>query len=188
MDAYLRKIEGLLGEHPQGLSVSEIATEIGLNRNSTARYLDVLHHQGVIDERKIGPAKLYILTKTLPFSTQLDLFKKAMDAASCGITIADVRKGDLPLIYANTAFEKLTGYTQEEVIGRNCRFLQGKDTNQEGLKQIRESINAKKDCVVTIKNYTKSGKLFHNKLRLSPIFDERGVLTHYVGIQTEVKK
>lgn len=186
MDDTLQNIRALIADHPEGLSVTQIADEIGLNRNSTARYLDVLRHQGVITERKVGPAKLYLKAKNLPHAQQLDLYRKAMDAASCGIVIADARKDDFPLIYANQAFERLTGYPKKEILGKNCRFLQGTDTKQDGKKRIRAALRNHKQVTVVLRNYTKKGKRFYNELHLAPIFDDEGALTHYVGIQTDV--
>jgi PAS domain S-box-containing protein len=187
MDNPTKDIINLLKENPDGLSITDISSKMTLNRNSIARYLDVLTNSGIISERTIGPAKLYKFEQQLPYKEQIDLFKKAMDSASCGITIADATDKEMPLIYVNEEFLKITGYSRNEVIGKNCRFLQGKDTKQQGIKKIRESLSKGLPCHVSIKNYTKSGKLFYNELRLSPILDNEGNITHYVGIQT-VKK
>ena len=184
MNGYEAKILAILTEETNGVSVLEVSEKLGLNRNSTARYLEAMEHQGLVSQRKIGPARLYIKSDALPFTVQLDLFKKAMDVASCGITIADAQQDDMPLIYINEAFEKMTGYSSSEVLGKNCRFLQGDGDNATQTKIIRDAIKNKEGCTVRLENFTKSGVKFLNLLRLSPIFDEQGVLTHYVGIQT----
>lgn len=186
MENYLEKIDAVLKDNPLGLSVIEVAKEIGINRNSAARYLDVLYHQGAIRERRIGPAKVYIKASNLPFSAQLSLFTQAMNEASCGITIADALKEDMPLIYVNESFLKMTGYEKHEVIGKNCRFLQANANNKKAREQIRNAFHKKIEVTVVLKNYTKDGKLFYNELHLAPISSHKGIVTHYVGIQTDV--
>lgn len=186
MDSHIEKIDIILEENPQGLSVTEISEKLGLNRNSTARYLDVLNHQGVIQERKIGPAKLYLKSSRLPFSVQLNIFTQAMDEASCGITVADAKKEDFPLIYANNAFQKMTGYDESEILGKNCRFLQGEKRDLVAVKKIRLAFKEKKAITIILKNYRKDGSLFYNELHLAPIKSLDGDVTHYVGIQTDV--
>jgi len=115
-----------------------------------------------------------------------EIFEKAVAATSEGVTIADAREPDLPLIFANEAFYKITGYTEEEVIGRNCRFLQGEDADPRALQKIRESIHNKQNCVVELVNYTKSGRRFWNRVSLVPIVDEAGELTHVIGLQSDI--
>lgn len=117
---------------------------------------------------------------------QLQLRKQAIEFSPTGFSIADARLPDLPLIYINPAFEKKTGYTALEAIGRNCRFLQGDDRDQPGVHRIREAIKAEQPVTEVIRNYRKDGTLFYNELNLAPIHDENGELTHYVGISTDV--
>lgn len=117
-----------------------------------------------------------------------DLLKKAVDASASSIVIADARKRDMPLIFANRSFQKITGYSASEILGRNCRFLQGKDRKQPGLQVIRAAIRSRKSCHVLLRNYNKSGELFWNELYLSPVFDAKAGLTHYIGVQTDVTK
>lgn len=179
----LAHIQALLRAHPEGMSITDVATAIGTNRNSTARYLDILTREGRVDERTIGTTKLYTLATGEPFAIQLELFKRAMDEASCGITIADARLPDMPLVYINKAFETITGYAREDVLGKNCRFLQGKNTKQPAIARIRKAISAGQALSVTLTNFRKDGTSFANQLHLAPIVSE-GVVTHYVGIQT----
>jgi PAS domain S-box-containing protein len=124
---------------------------------------------------------------------ELRLHDRAMSASSCGITIADCRLPDMPLIYVNDAFESVTGYTVQETMGRNCRFLQIRsdgtvDSDQPGLQQIRRALRAGEDCTATLRNYRKDGELFYNELHVSPIFDAAGNLTHFVGVQTDITR
>lgn len=110
----------------------------------------------------------------------------AMDSVQEGVTIADFSLPDQPLIYANHGFELITGYSIEETIGHNCRFLQGPNTEPEKLVHIRQSINAGLSCTVQLKNYRKNGTEFINHLSLTPIRTAGGRVTHYVGIQSDV--
>lgn len=109
-----------------------------------------------------------------------------MAASSCGITIADMSQPDMPLIYINEAFEHITGYSAAETLGRNCRFLQGEDRAQPGLLDLRASLREGRSCSVLLRNYHKDGRLFWNELITSPVFDEQGGISHFVGIQTDV--
>lgn len=111
---------------------------------------------------------------------------KALSATRSAVTITDCIQPDNPIIYCNQAFLDLTKYNRNEVIGRNCRFLQGEDTKRSAVAKIRDSIAEKTDCRVLIKNYTADGKPFWNDLMLSPVFDSRGNLTHFIGLQLNV--
>ena len=114
------------------------------------------------------------------------LIDQALAFTSCGVTVADMRRRDMPLVYVNQAFEEITGYAAHEVLGRNCRYLQGKDSEQAGTRTIRRALKEGRHCEVLLRNYRKSGALFWNELILSPIFDDQGALTHFVGIQSDV--
>ncbi|NDJ62341.1 MAG: PAS domain-containing protein [Chloroflexi bacterium] len=122
---------------------------------------------------------------TAALEQELRLHDRALGASSCGITIADATQPDMPLIYINDAFERLTGYDRGAVLGRNCRFLQGDDRDQPQVDEIRDALRAGRDCKVVLRNYRKDGTLFWNELFMSPVYDS-GALTHYVGVQTIV--
>ncbi len=115
-----------------------------------------------------------------------EIFEKAVAATGEGVTIADAREPDMPIIFANEAFYRITGYNEEEVIGRNCRFLQGEDADPRSLQKIREAIRKKQNCVVELVNYTKSGRRFWNRVSLIPIVDDAGELTHVIGLQSDI--
>jgi PAS domain S-box-containing protein len=117
---------------------------------------------------------------------QLRLHDRAMSASSCGITIADASAADIPLIYVNDAFARITGYSIEETIGRNCRFLQRDDRDQPELDTLRRAIREGENCTVMLRNYRKDGTLFWNEFFISPITDSDGRVKHFVGIQTDV--
>lgn len=116
------------------------------------------------------------------------LYERALAATSCGIVISDTRTVDHPIVYCNPAFVQITGYTAEEVIGRNCRFLQGPDTDPEAIEQLRQSIRTGEECHVVLKNYRKDGTPFWNDLTISPVRDVSGSLTHFIGVQTDITK
>ncbi|GAC28503.1 PP2C family protein-serine/threonine phosphatase [Brumicola pallidula] len=119
----------------------------------------------------------------------LDLLQLAIDGAKDGITIADMQHPDLPLIFVNEGFEHTTGYKREEVLGRNCRFLQGANQeleNQVPLSVLKKALYNAESCTVLLKNYHKNGDLFWNRLSLTPIFNQEKILTHFVGVQTDI--
>ncbi|MEH1827070.1 MAG: PAS domain S-box protein [Nostoc sp.] len=116
----------------------------------------------------------------------LRLRERALAATSNGIIIADARLAYNPVIYVNHAFEQITGYSATEVIGQNCRFLQRTDTQQPALNELRSSLQAGTSCKVVLRNYRKDGTLFWNELSISPIYDENGKLSHFIGIQTDI--
>ena len=117
---------------------------------------------------------------------QLELKDRALSSTAEGITIADARLPDNPLIYANAGFERLTGYSVAEVIGRNCRFLQGSGTDSEALEQLRTAIKQQRTVTVTLLNYRKDGSPFWNRLSITPVRDVAGAVTHFIGVQSDV--
>lgn len=123
-----------------------------------------------------------------PLLQAISLLERAIGASSCGITITDMRDPSQPLIFANAAFERITGYSSQEVIGRNCRFLQGPDRQQPALVELRAALKQGTDCLVTLQNYRKDGTPFWNELVLSPVFASGGTLTHFIGVQTDITR
>lgn len=116
------------------------------------------------------------------------VLSKILDSCVNGVTLADPDLPDMPIVYVNKAFEAITGYSQDEVVGRNCRFLQGNDRDQEGRHAIREAIANSQPVEVTLRNYRKNGELFHNHLALSPLFDRDGRVIYYLGVQYDVTR
>ncbi|MUL38593.1 PAS domain S-box protein [Gloeocapsopsis dulcis] len=114
------------------------------------------------------------------------LNERAMAAASNGIVIVDPRQPDSPIIYCNPAFERMTGYSQDEVLGYNCRFLQGPDTDPTALAEIRCALHEERECRVILKNYRKDGTPFWNELAIAPVQDANGQLTHFIGVQSDI--
>jgi PAS domain S-box-containing protein len=117
----------------------------------------------------------------------INVLKAAVMDSRDGITISDFTLADNPLVFINPAFERMTGYSLEEIVGKNCRYLQGEDKDQEDqLVIIRAAIKDKQPCLVTLRNYKKDGTMFWNELSMSPIFEEDGTLTHFIGIQKDI--
>ena len=125
------------------------------------------------------------LSAQLPTPLQ-GVLSAAVLATPTGIVICDPNLPDCPIIYANPAFYRITGYDEEEVIGRNCRFLQGPGTNPRHIKALREAIETGKAIDVEIVNHRKDGSRFVNELHLSPIFDDDGEVRYIFGIQHDV--
>ena len=125
---------------------------------------------------------------TGPLLATLDLYERAIAASSCGIVIASMQHSDRALVYCNQAFEAMTGYGRDEVIGRNCRFLQGADTDPAAVDRIRQAVRNEQPCEVELLNYRKDGTSFWNRLAISPVHDSEGILTHYIGVQTDVTR
>jgi diguanylate cyclase (GGDEF)-like protein/PAS domain S-box-containing protein len=115
-----------------------------------------------------------------------DLMIRAVEACSVGVSIADAVNGDLPVIYVNRAFEAMTGYPAAQVLGRNCRFLQGPDTDAIALGGLREAIAAGADHTVVLRNYRADGSPMWVELRMSPLRDGSDCVTHYLGFQNDV--
>ena len=116
----------------------------------------------------------------------LRLLRRAVESTDNGIVIADALSPDMPLVYVNAAFEQMTGYASAEVLGRNCRFLQGDDHGQQALETLRLAIAEQGEARVVLRNYRKDGSLFWNELHLAPVHAEDGGVSHFVGIQTDV--
>lgn len=113
------------------------------------------------------------------------LLQTVLDASPEGVVICDARSKDLPAVYANAAMQQLTGYAQDEIVGRNLRFLQGTDRDQPDLERIRASLREGIACRGLLRNYRKDGELFWNELRIAPIRDAAGQLTHFAGFHRQ---
>jgi len=116
----------------------------------------------------------------------LQLKDRALAAVAEGIAIADARLPDTPLIYVNAGFERLTGYSADEVLGRNCRFLQGPGSDRDTLDQLRAALRAQREVAVQLLNYRKDGTTFWNRLSITPVRDRSGAVTHFIAVQSDV--
>jgi len=114
------------------------------------------------------------------------LLDRAVAASSNGIVITDPNVPDDPIVYVNPAFERISGYAVDEVLGHNCRFLQGEDRDQPALGELRVALREEREFRAVLKNYRKDGTPFWNELYVSPVHDEEGRLTNFVGVQNDI--
>jgi PAS domain S-box-containing protein len=117
---------------------------------------------------------------------ELRIRERAMDNASIPLTLSDPRQDDDPLVYVNEAFTETTGYDAADALGRNCRFLQGEDTDPETVADIRAAIDAEETITTDIRNYRADGTPFWNHVEITPIYDADGSLLRYLGTQSDV--
>jgi PAS domain S-box-containing protein len=114
------------------------------------------------------------------------LRERAVIATDITFTITDPREPDNPLVWVNPSFTRITGYEADEVVGRNCRFLQGPATDPAAVADIRSALQERRTVTTTLLNYRKDGSAFWNQLSVSPVFDGEGTLVSFVGVQTDV--
>jgi len=126
------------------------------------------------------------VTERVALNRELALLKRAVESATDGISVVDLSAPDQPLIYVNAAFEHISGYRANEVLGRNCRFLQGDDSDQQARQTLISAIAEGQSCEVVLRNYRKDGEMFWNRLRVAPVLDHEGRRSHYIGIMTDV--
>lgn len=195
LQARLRSLEPILDElHLNAYLQSSAQHDLRINELHGIRRLIVLTLLGTLLSAAVLVVLLVrqwrrtaaLLDDAHRTAAALRLSQRAVEATSNGILITDHRSDEHRIVYCNPAFERMTGYARDEVIGRNPRFLQGGDTEQDELGKLRAAIGAGGDYRGVLKNYRKDGSLFWNQLRMSPVFDESGILTHYVGIQTDI--
>ncbi|MEI6069859.1 MAG: PAS domain-containing protein [Methylococcaceae bacterium] len=128
----------------------------------------------------------------MPFIVEKDsglipqVLSAILDECINGVTLADPDLEGAPIVYANKAFERLTGYSQEEIIGHNCRFLQGEDRDQAGRYEIAEAMKNHESVEVTLRNYKKDGTLFFNRLKITPLLDRKQRVIYYLGVQYDI--
>ncbi|MCO7246717.1 EAL domain-containing protein [Halomonas sp. Mc5H-6] len=124
----------------------------------------------------------------LMFLRQTPLLSAAFAEVECGVTIADPNLFDTPIIYANAAYERMTGYPRAEILGRNCRFLQGEHRDQPGIQIMRNALARGTDCTATVTNVRRNGELFENQVKLRTIRADDGSISYIIGIQVDVTK
>jgi PAS domain S-box-containing protein len=116
------------------------------------------------------------------------LLTSVLNANKSGIVITDHQAEDEPIIYCNDAFLMMTGFSKNEVIGKNCRFLQGTDLKSISRTRIKMALQNESTCNLRIINYKKDGSAFVNDLYIAPISDANGTVTHYIGVQNQVSE
>jgi PAS domain S-box-containing protein len=109
-----------------------------------------------------------------------------LDPSAQALTLSDMRSPDAPLVYVNRGFEKMTGYRRKDVVGQNCRFLQGPDTSPDAVAQMKFAITNGEHLLIDVLNYHQDGTPFWNRLSLAPVRNHSGQVTHYIGIQSNI--
>lgn len=137
-------------------------------------------------ERQDRNASRDLLRNHVAPNDQLLLLFRAVESTRNGIVVTDPHQPDNPIIYANQAFADLCGFRIDQIIGRNCRFLQRDDRDQTAILEIRNAINEQRPITTVLRNYRKDGSLFWNELTISPVHDDNGKLINYVGIQNDI--
>ncbi len=126
------------------------------------------------------------ITQRKQVENRMRLHTHILESSPNGILITDPLKPDNPIIYCNVAFEEMTGYTKEEALGRNCRFLQNDDHEQDGMKTLRTALSNAQECQIILRNYKKDGTLFWNELKVAPVLNQEGDLINYIGVLTDI--
>lgn len=215
LEEFFAKTRTLLLEDPDHFTSSESFSSLNqlhyeLQRNADAvfKLFSARSRQNVVDLMKSEPfigflviiLSIFLARQVVSTSRRLEreieqrkkaeeeraLRDRSINSATNGILIADARQPDMPTVYCNAAFEKITGYATEEVLGQNCRFLQGTDHQQPGLDAIRRAIRQGTEAKAELRNYRKDGSPFWNELYIAPVKDQQGRLTHFIGIQTDI--
>lgn len=158
-------IEGASGE-PRTLELRSITTQ----------WRDRPHRLAVVRD----------VSRRAQSEARLHLLQRSIEASSNGIIITGGAEDDYPILYINPAFSRMTGYSQDDVLGKNCRILQGPDTEEERRREIREALEAQREVSVVMRNYRHDGEPFWNDLYIAPVPDEQGEVGHFVGILNDI--
>src|SRR5918994_1560958 len=164
------------------LAKTEAYTLDWLRLLATANYSNIglqLTEVGMPDRSKQGSLSIHRQNETW-------LQEQTLAVSRSAIVITDPNEPGNPIVYANRTFERITGYGIEEVIGKNCRFLQGEDRDQPALEELRAAVREGRECQVLLRNYKKDGTFFWNELSISPVHDEEGNLANFVGVVGDV--
>ncbi|WP_242158921.1 PAS domain-containing sensor histidine kinase [Aestuariivivens sediminis] len=163
------------------------ATDIyALKKDGTIFSVEVELNPFSIYDKTYVMALIKDISEKKEITKNLMLRTKALQSANNGIVITDALKYDNPVIYFNSTFQKLTGYSEEDILHKNCRFLQGNDKDQKALDDLRKAIKNGESCQARLRNYKKDGTLFWNDLYVFPITDANGVVTNFIGILNDI--
>ncbi len=159
----------------------ELVTMDGVRRTFEARVVPMPEDQLLFLTRDISEIRR--------LERDMVLMKRAVEAdAALPIVVADATQPDLPVVYVNPAFERMTGYPRDEVLGHNCRFLQGDEADQTGLQTLRAALRKGEACTVLLRNRRRDGTPFYNELHVAPIVDAAGHTVQYIGVLQDVSE
>lgn len=184
-DQHIHKAKATEGTTERGYDWQGIELR-GLHRNGREVALEVSFNEFTREGKRLRTGVIRDITERKQAEEKLRLNMRALEASAFPILISDAQAPDMPLMYVNPAFERTTGYSAAEVLGKNSRFLHGEDREQPGLAELREALNDGRDCTVTLRNYRKDGTLFWNELTISPVRDSQGTITHFVGFENDI--
>lgn len=139
-----------------------------------------------IENKKLLVSLIHDITSKVEAENELVLLRRSVESSVEGIIITGNAKDDFPIVYVNEAFATITGYTKEEVLGKNCRFMKGPKTDSNTINLVKNSINQSETIEVEVLNYKKDGTEFWNYLRITPIYNNKGIATHFVGFQNDI--
>ena len=128
------------------------------------------------------------ITDRVELDSQQRVFRYAFESSLTAMVITDATQASNPIVYVNPGFEQLTGYSKEESIGKNCRFLQGADTDPEAIRKMREAVKKGEAIRIGVLNYRKNGEQFFNELIITPVRNEKGELLNFVGVQLDMTR
>lgn len=160
-----------------------------ITRDGCPLYVELLPERITLDRRPLDLVMVTDMTRQIDNNRRLRLLQQCIESSSNGIVIADAQKSDMPLVYVNPTFERITGFSRDEAVGRNCRFLQGYSedpSNEQALAEIRKALATGRATSVVLRNFRKDGTPFWNDLYLSPIRNDEDEVTHYVGVQSDI--
>lgn len=160
---------------------------LGRDARGHTRHLDVTSFPVSAAEGIVG---MYAICHDISWrkrqEADLKLLERGIEASPVGVTMADARQQDMPLVYVNDAFCQMTGYARDQVLGRNCRFLQGEETDTAAIESIRTALETLDSVQITLLNHRQDGTPFWNRLRISPVLDSTGHCTHFIGTQEDI--
>lgn len=175
-------VDGLLRSIAAGCVVQDVDVSV-VSRRGELRWIR-LNAEKCEDEIVYCAAR--DITERRSSEKQLQILTRALESTYNGVVIVDAVQNDQPVIYVNKAFERITGYSREDVIGRNCRLLQGSERDEARIAEIASAIAEARDAHVVLRNYRKDGTPFWNALFISPVFGESGELENYVGVLNDI--
>lgn len=185
------KVRAIAGQLTTLMSTSSSSTEaIARFDRLLDEVAESLQSSVILDERErlaqaASASAAVAAWPQIPAAELPAVMLRAVATAPPGITIVG-NSLDMPLVYANDAFTEMTGYPVKEILGRNCRFLQGAGTDSGDIRRLSNAIHARKDFSVVMRNYRSDGAPFWNEVSVSPIRDGSERITHYIGTQIDI--